>query len=186
MNRLRYERDIASLVSELRLCVLNAAPFENRWWRLTANQGTGFTDEMRMHIAWDISPSPTSEADTMLYIMTESWLKEASATLSRSHVLMCARLCHLTSSRQKLWDRCSYLLSTDLTPHTHPRHSLFTLAHTDSSDQHRTTQTRFQAVHRGLIMRLPMTCARPHGIWHRQNTYAQHSLPLSLFLLLSL
>ncbi len=29
--------DIASLVSDLRLCVLNAAPFENRWWRLTAN-----------------------------------------------------------------------------------------------------------------------------------------------------
>ncbi len=57
MNRLRYERDIASL--DLRLCVLNAAPFENRWWRLTANQRTGFTDEMRMHIAWDISPSPT-------------------------------------------------------------------------------------------------------------------------------
>ncbi len=45
MNRLRYERDIASLVSELRLRVLNAAPFENRLWRLTANQGTGFTDE---------------------------------------------------------------------------------------------------------------------------------------------
>ncbi len=60
MNRLRYERDIASLVSELRLCVLNAAPFENRWWRFTANQGAGFTDEMRMHIAWDISPSPIS------------------------------------------------------------------------------------------------------------------------------
>ncbi len=59
MNRLRYERDIASLVSDLRLCVLNATPFENRWWRLTANQGAGFTDEMRMHIAWDISPSPT-------------------------------------------------------------------------------------------------------------------------------
>ncbi len=36
LNRLRY-CDIASLVSDLRLCVLNAAPFENRWWRLTAN-----------------------------------------------------------------------------------------------------------------------------------------------------
>ncbi len=58
MNRLRYERDIASLVRDLWLRVLNAAPFENSWWRLTANQGTGFTDEMRMHIAWDISPSP--------------------------------------------------------------------------------------------------------------------------------
>ncbi len=31
LNRLRYECDIASLVSDLRLCVLNAAPFENRW-----------------------------------------------------------------------------------------------------------------------------------------------------------
>ncbi len=61
-----YESDIVSLVSDLRLRVLNAAPFENRWWRLTANQGTGFTDEMRMHIAWDTvyrpalpTPSPT-------------------------------------------------------------------------------------------------------------------------------
>ncbi len=27
---------------------------------INRNQGTGFTDEMRMHIAWDISPSPTS------------------------------------------------------------------------------------------------------------------------------
>ncbi len=53
------ESDIASLVSDLRLGVLNAALFENRWWRFTANQGAGFTDEMRMHIAWDISPSPT-------------------------------------------------------------------------------------------------------------------------------
>ncbi len=25
---------------------------------ITANQETGFTDEMRMHIAWDISPNP--------------------------------------------------------------------------------------------------------------------------------
>ncbi len=46
MNRLRYEHDIASLVSDLRFRVLNAAPFENRWWRLTANQGAGFTDEI--------------------------------------------------------------------------------------------------------------------------------------------
>ncbi len=41
-------------------CVLNAAPFENRWWRFSANQGTGFTDEMRMHIACNISPIPKS------------------------------------------------------------------------------------------------------------------------------
>ncbi len=61
MNHLQYKRDIASLVSDLQLRVLNAAPFENRWWRFTANQGTGFTDEMRMHIAWDISPSPSSD-----------------------------------------------------------------------------------------------------------------------------
>ncbi len=67
MNRLRYERDIASLVSDLRLCVLNAAPFENRWWRLTANQGAGFTDEMRMHIAWDISPSPSLDVHASWY-----------------------------------------------------------------------------------------------------------------------
>ncbi len=31
---------------------------ESRWWRFTANHGTGFTDEMRMIIAFDISPSP--------------------------------------------------------------------------------------------------------------------------------
>ncbi len=67
MNRLRYERDIASLVSELRLCVLNAAPSENRWWRLTANHRTVFTDEMRMHIAWDISPSPTTNIYSIKY-----------------------------------------------------------------------------------------------------------------------
>ncbi len=56
------ERNIALLVSDLRLCVLNAAPFESRWWRFTANHGTGFTDEMRMIIAFDISPSPSGEA----------------------------------------------------------------------------------------------------------------------------
>ncbi len=39
VHDIAYERDIASLVSDLRLCVLNAAPSENRWWRLTANQG---------------------------------------------------------------------------------------------------------------------------------------------------
>ncbi len=61
-NRMRFisdsERDFAWLVSELWLRVLNAAPSENRWWRFTANQRTGFTDEMCMRIAWDISPSP--------------------------------------------------------------------------------------------------------------------------------
>ncbi len=40
------ERDIASLVSDLRLCVLNASPFENRWWRFTANHRTVFTDDV--------------------------------------------------------------------------------------------------------------------------------------------
>ncbi len=33
--------------------VLTAAPFESRWWRFTANHGTGFTDEMRIRIAFD-------------------------------------------------------------------------------------------------------------------------------------
>ncbi len=40
-----YESDIAKLVSELRLCVLPAAPFENSWWGFRA----GFTDEKRLH-----------------------------------------------------------------------------------------------------------------------------------------
>ncbi len=48
-----YEREIALLVSDLRLCVLTAAPSESRWWRFTANHGTGFTEEMRMIIAFD-------------------------------------------------------------------------------------------------------------------------------------
>ncbi len=49
---------IAYLVSDLRLCVLNAAPSENSWWRFTANHRTVFTDEMRMTIARKISCSP--------------------------------------------------------------------------------------------------------------------------------
>ncbi len=53
------EREIALLVSDLRLCVLNAAPFENNWWRFTANQRTVFTDEMRMTIACNIPCSPS-------------------------------------------------------------------------------------------------------------------------------
>ncbi len=40
------------------LCVFNAAPFENSWWRFTANQRTVFTDEMRITIAGKISCSP--------------------------------------------------------------------------------------------------------------------------------
>ncbi len=55
-NRMRFicdiERDIAKLVSELQLCILSAAPFENRW-RFTANHGAGFTDEMHMRITFD-------------------------------------------------------------------------------------------------------------------------------------
>ncbi len=43
------------------LCVLNAAPFESRWWRFTANHRTVFTDEMRMTIACKISCSPKCE-----------------------------------------------------------------------------------------------------------------------------
>ncbi len=42
--------NVISRVSELRLCVLTAAPFENRWWRFTANHRAGFTDEMRMRL----------------------------------------------------------------------------------------------------------------------------------------
>ncbi len=67
---LRIPSTTPLLVSDLRLCVLNAAPFENRWWRLTANQETGFTDEMRMHIAWDISPNPTIEYVSGLFYKT--------------------------------------------------------------------------------------------------------------------
>ncbi len=47
-----YEHDISWLVSELRFCVLTAAPFENRWWLFTTNHGTSFTDEMRMRIIY--------------------------------------------------------------------------------------------------------------------------------------
>jgi len=49
---------IASLVRELRLCVLNAAPFENSWSKFTANHRTVFTEEIRMTIACNISCSP--------------------------------------------------------------------------------------------------------------------------------
>ncbi len=52
------EREIAELVRELRLCVLNAAPFENNWSKFTANHRTVFTEEIRMTIACNISCSP--------------------------------------------------------------------------------------------------------------------------------
>ncbi len=54
------ERELRSQfsVSELQLCVLNAAPFESSWWRCTANHRTVFTYEMRMTIACNISCSP--------------------------------------------------------------------------------------------------------------------------------
>ncbi len=42
------ERDI-----DLQLCVVNAAPSESSWWRFTTNHRTGFTDEIRMIIAFD-------------------------------------------------------------------------------------------------------------------------------------
>ncbi len=45
--------DIAQLVSELRLCVVNAALSECRWWWFTTNHESGFTDEMRMIIEFD-------------------------------------------------------------------------------------------------------------------------------------
>ncbi len=50
----------------LAVCVLNAAPFENSWWRFTANHRTVFTDEMRMTIACKISCSPTSDCALFL------------------------------------------------------------------------------------------------------------------------
>ncbi len=53
------ERNIALLASELQLCVLNAAPFENRLWRFINNHRTGFTDEMRITIAFNISCRPS-------------------------------------------------------------------------------------------------------------------------------
>ncbi len=80
--------------------VLNAAPFENNWWRFTANHRTVFTDKMRMTIACNISCSPTSgpvfeitlgvlEADNvMLSFMTASEVRSFSSyflsTASRS------------------------------------------------------------------------------------------------------
>ncbi len=64
--------------------------FENRWWRFTANQGTGFTDEMRMHIAWDISPSP------ILYIIVAPL---CLAFLKRVHFYKA----HHSEKRGMLW-----------------------------------------------------------------------------------
>ncbi len=59
---LRFWARIVQLVSELRLCVLNAASSESRWWRFTANHWTGFTDEMHMTITCNISCSPSKDA----------------------------------------------------------------------------------------------------------------------------
>ncbi len=56
--------------TQYRVHIDSSAPFENSWWRLTANQGAGFTDEMRMHIACDISPSPTFKLNEIL----KEWL----------------------------------------------------------------------------------------------------------------
>ncbi len=53
------ERDIAKLVIDLQLCVLNPAPSENRWWRFTANHRTVFTDEMPMTITCNMPYSPS-------------------------------------------------------------------------------------------------------------------------------
>ncbi len=69
------EREIALLVSNLWLCVLNAALFENRWWRFTANHRTIFTDAnhrtvftdvMLMTIACNISCSPNLRCTNVL------------------------------------------------------------------------------------------------------------------------
>ncbi len=40
----------AQLVSELRLCVVNAASSESMWWRFSTDHRIGFTDEMYMTI----------------------------------------------------------------------------------------------------------------------------------------
>ncbi len=44
---------LAVNLHQLRLRVLTVAPSENRWWRFTANQETGFTAEMRMLVEFD-------------------------------------------------------------------------------------------------------------------------------------
>ncbi len=57
-----------------RICV---APFENSWWRFTANHRTVFTDEMRMTIACKILCSPNIYIYMHTYIHTElgsNWL----------------------------------------------------------------------------------------------------------------
>ncbi len=55
----RFWMRIAKLVSEQRLGVLNAAPFENSWRWFSANHRTVFTEEIRMTIARNISCSPS-------------------------------------------------------------------------------------------------------------------------------
>ncbi len=50
MNRARYW----TLYHIAWLCVLNAAPSENRWWRFTTNHRTGFTDAMHRTIACNV------------------------------------------------------------------------------------------------------------------------------------
>ncbi len=49
----------AYIVSELRLCVANAASSESTWWRFTTDYRTGFPDQMRTTITCDLSCSPT-------------------------------------------------------------------------------------------------------------------------------
>ncbi len=81
------ERDIASLVSNLWLCVLNAASSESRWWRFTANHRTGFTDEMHKTIACNISFSPNLDHTiyTIWIISTHSWLIQRSNLMQTGH-----------------------------------------------------------------------------------------------------
>ncbi len=60
MNRLQYWTWYCVACRELRLCVLNAAPFEKRRWRFINHHRTGFTDKMFMTIACNISCSTST------------------------------------------------------------------------------------------------------------------------------
>ncbi len=67
--RIACDSEREKLVSDLWLCVLNAAPSESRWWRFTAKQRTIFTDEMRT-IACNISCSPSKDVIKKVHVTT--------------------------------------------------------------------------------------------------------------------
>ncbi len=71
--------------------------------RLTANQGTGFTDEMRMHIAWDISPSPSyipskGRSEEMRGLLTSSGSVSLNSQPSPVQLMMLWQLVSVSSS----------------------------------------------------------------------------------------